>query len=236
LPPVAQLIVTPSTGLAPLPVVASAVGSSDSDGSIASYRFDFGDGTVVGPQSLPTAAHTYAAGRWTCTVTVTDNAGATATASVAVTATLLGLGANVVSNPSFESDTTGWVPVGGSEMQRVSGGYDGRYSLEMRHSGSGIARFAVTSQPVVNSTGAPGPGTMVALRPGPDPGEQPAPRVVPNPVRTDARLTLSISRPGPLGVRIFDPGGRLVRTLREEMPATGSQVVAFDGRADDEAP
>ena len=77
---------------------------------------------------------------------------------------------------------------------------------------------------------------MIDLGPGPDPGEQLAPRVVPNPVRTDARLTLSISRPGPLSVRIFDPGGRLVRTLREEMPATGSQVVAFDGRADDGAP
>src|SRR5881628_98326 len=89
-PPVASLTVTPSSGVTPLPVVASGVGSSDPDGSIVSYRFDFGDGTVVGPQSLPTAAHTYAAGRWVCTVTVTDNAGATATASVAVTATLLG--------------------------------------------------------------------------------------------------------------------------------------------------
>src|SRR2546422_6617174 len=91
--PVARLTVVPSTGVAPLPVVASGVGSSDPDGSIVSYRFDFGDGTVVGPQSLPTAAHTYAAGRWICTLVVTDNGGATGSASVVVTVTSLGIAA-----------------------------------------------------------------------------------------------------------------------------------------------
>src|SRR5206468_3079582 len=60
--PVASLTVTPSSGTAPLTVTANASGSSDPDGTIASYRFDFGDGTVVGPQSGSTAGHTYAAG------------------------------------------------------------------------------------------------------------------------------------------------------------------------------
>src|SRR5439155_5952231 len=85
-PPVARLTVTRSSGTAPLAVRAEASASSDPDGSITSYRFDFGDGTVVGPQSSSTATHTYAAGRWTCTVTVTDNAGATGSASVVVSA------------------------------------------------------------------------------------------------------------------------------------------------------
>src|SRR5207244_6981387 len=85
-PPVARLTVTPASGTAPLAVTADASASSDPDGSITSYRFDFGDGTVVGPQSSSTATHTYAAGRWTCTVTVTDNAGATGSASVVVSA------------------------------------------------------------------------------------------------------------------------------------------------------
>src|SRR5439155_330554 len=83
--PVARVTVTPSSGTAPLAVTADASASSDPDGTIASYRFDFGDGTVVGPQAGATATHTYAAGTWTARVTVADNGGATATASATVT-------------------------------------------------------------------------------------------------------------------------------------------------------
>src|SRR5205823_2928936 len=109
-PPVARLTVTPSSGPAPLPVVASGINSSDADGSIVSYRFDFGDGTVIGPQSRATAAHVYAAGNWACTLTVTDNAGTTGSASVVVTVTSLALSANLVGNSSFEASTAGWTP------------------------------------------------------------------------------------------------------------------------------
>src|SRR5207249_7685083 len=68
-----------------LAVTAIASASTDPDGTIASYRFDFGDGTIVGPQPGATATHTCAAGTWTARVTVTDNGGATATASATVT-------------------------------------------------------------------------------------------------------------------------------------------------------
>ena len=85
LPPVAALTLTPSSGRAPLAVTADASLSHDPDGTVASYRFDFGDGTIVGPQVSPTAPHTYAQGGWTAAVTVTDNSGATATASVDLT-------------------------------------------------------------------------------------------------------------------------------------------------------
>jgi PKD repeat protein len=83
--PVAVFTVLPNSGIAPLPVTASGAGSFDPDGSIASYRFDFGDGTVAGPLVLATTAHIYSAGTWTARLTVTDNRGATATASVVVT-------------------------------------------------------------------------------------------------------------------------------------------------------
>jgi parallel beta-helix repeat protein len=60
LPPTAVVTVTPSSGTAPLQVAADASGSTDTDATpIATYRFDFGDGSaVVGPQSQATAAHT----------------------------------------------------------------------------------------------------------------------------------------------------------------------------------
>ena len=85
-PPTAALTVTPTSGTAPLEVSADGAGSSDPDGGALSYRFDFGDGTVVGPQSGSVAVHTYAAGgSYTVSLTVTDGGGLTSTATSAVT-------------------------------------------------------------------------------------------------------------------------------------------------------
>ncbi len=58
-------------------------GSSDTDGTIASYAWNFGDGTNG---SGPAASHTYtASGTYTVTLTVTDNAAAAGTTAHAVT-------------------------------------------------------------------------------------------------------------------------------------------------------
>ena len=88
LPPVASLTVSPNDGRAPLFVTADASGSTDTDGTpIATYRFDFGDGTVVGPQTSPTATHTFTKKHtFTVKVTVTDTAGLSSTASQTVRA------------------------------------------------------------------------------------------------------------------------------------------------------
>jgi hypothetical protein len=59
-------------------------GSTDSDGSIASYSWNFGDGTPAATAASP--AHTYAqAGTYTVTLTVTDDDGATSTSSRSLT-------------------------------------------------------------------------------------------------------------------------------------------------------
>jgi PKD domain len=60
-----------------------ASGSADSDGTIQSYSWEFGDGTTA---SGTTAQHEYAkSGTFTATLTVTDNGGATDTESGTVT-------------------------------------------------------------------------------------------------------------------------------------------------------
>jgi PKD repeat protein len=82
-PPVAVISATPNVAYAPVTVNASAAGSSDPDGTIASSVISFGDGTSAGGL---TASHTYsAAGIYTLTAKVTDNLGASSSASTSVT-------------------------------------------------------------------------------------------------------------------------------------------------------
>jgi len=73
--PVAALAVSPSTGGAPLTSFFNAGDSSDPDGTIMNFAFDFGDGSnAIGS----TATHTYMTpGLYTPRITVTDNGGAT---------------------------------------------------------------------------------------------------------------------------------------------------------------
>ncbi|PYV23598.1 MAG: cellulase [Acidobacteria bacterium] len=83
-PPVAVASATPTSGAAPLTVGFSSAGSSDPDGSIASYSWSFGDGTA--PSSSPAPSHVYQnAGNYTAVLTITDNRGATGTAQVSIT-------------------------------------------------------------------------------------------------------------------------------------------------------
>jgi PKD repeat protein len=81
--PTAQAAATPDSGKAPLDVAFSSAGSSDSDGTVTGYSWDFGDSSPVDTSANPT--HQYAAaGDYTATLTVTDDSGDTDTATVAV--------------------------------------------------------------------------------------------------------------------------------------------------------
>lgn len=74
-PPVADAN-GPYTGTTGLPVTFDGSASIDPDGSIVSYDWDFGDGTIV-PNAGAAPAHTYdAEGTFNVTLTVTDDAGA----------------------------------------------------------------------------------------------------------------------------------------------------------------
>ena len=80
--PSAVVTATPASGVGPLAVSFTGSGSSDPDGSIASYAWTFGDGTSSLAQN---PSHTYSTpGAYTATLTVTDNRGGTGTASVQI--------------------------------------------------------------------------------------------------------------------------------------------------------
>ena len=82
--PVAAITVTPgTTGTAPFAVGFSGAGSVDSDGTISSYAWNFGDGTTG---SGVTVTKTYSTpGTYNARLTVTDNNGATGSRTVTIT-------------------------------------------------------------------------------------------------------------------------------------------------------
>lgn len=111
LPPVASTAgTTPTSGTAPLAVSFVGTASSDPDGIVSGYLWNFGDGTT---STLGNVSHTYsAAGTYTATLTVTDNAGATATASIVIT-----VGAPVsAKSDSVSSLALSWVASGKSAV------------------------------------------------------------------------------------------------------------------------
>jgi PKD repeat protein len=148
-PPNAALSVTPSSGDAPLAVTADASASTDTDATpIDTYRFDFGEGTVVGPQAQATADHTYnAAGTYTVTVTVTDTGGKSSEASAQVTVTTTAPN-NLVGNPGFETNTTGWkTPAASITLERVAGGHSGDWAAKLTNTGAAGANCEITDAP-----------------------------------------------------------------------------------------
>jgi PKD repeat protein len=81
-PPAAVLTAAQTSTIVGKPLAFSAVGSVDSDGSIARFDWDFGDGTRLERSSPEPVLHTFASGgRKTVRLSLTDDRGATATAT-----------------------------------------------------------------------------------------------------------------------------------------------------------
>lgn len=80
--PTARATSSASSGVPPTAISFSASGSTDPDGTIVSYAWNFGDSTAATGSS---ATHTFAAnGVYTVTLTVTDNRGGTDTDTLTV--------------------------------------------------------------------------------------------------------------------------------------------------------
>ncbi len=112
--PIAALSVSSGSILVGGSITASAAGSSDPDGSIASTTIDFGDGTLVAASA---ASHQYKlAGTYAVKTTVTDNLGASSstTKTVVVKPQFV-----TITSPTFSSTTNSQVRATGT----ASSGY-----------------------------------------------------------------------------------------------------------------
>ncbi len=143
--PFGVLEMAPSSGIAPLTVNADGRASTDRDGIITEYEFDFGDGTSIQSGPVGTASHTYGAGSWNARLTVHDDRGGnyTVTKPVLVAAPVA---QNLVTNASAETDLSGWRAYATSNLDRIEGGFTGGYAMRSI-GGPSTASFGINDSP-----------------------------------------------------------------------------------------
>jgi hypothetical protein len=108
-PPTSLFSVSATSGSAPLNITFSGSSSFDSNGTIASYTWSFGDGTSATGQ---TAYHTYStAGTYTAALRVTDNQGASSTTNRTITVQAGSKTPNINIEAGEVSVSSSWVRV-----------------------------------------------------------------------------------------------------------------------------
>lgn len=209
-PPVAVAGASAVAGQAPLAVVFSSDGTNDPDGSIATYSWDFGDGSSAGGAS-PT--HTFTqGGSYTVTLMVTDNQGAASS----VTTTVVVAPPNGAPTAAISVDpTTGTAPEQFTFDGSGSSDGDGTVVAYEWDFGDGASSSSPTPThaytaggsysvelTVTDNQGATGTSSLLVAVAD---NQLPAPQVIADPTSGQAPLDVSFDGTGSL-----DPDGTLV--------------------------
>lgn len=135
-------------------------GSTDTDGTVAAWRWSFGDGQSA---DGATASRTYAAdGTYPVTLTVTDDDGATATASTTVTVSAPPPVTDVARDPFARTVSNGWgtADVGGAWT--VSGSTN-RFAVSDGAGRQALTAPGTTAEATLAAARATGVDTRVSL-------------------------------------------------------------------------
>jgi PKD repeat protein len=132
--PIAAFSINPAEGFAPLMVHTDGSASSDVDGTITGYDWDFGDGSTG---TGVTSDHTYnESGNYQITLTVTDDGGSQSTATYIVN--VLPVGSNLLTDGGFENGGQSWANIGSSGLKVVASTFhSGSKSVEIAAPTSG---------------------------------------------------------------------------------------------------
>lgn len=155
--PTADFTATPTNGTAPLNVNFDAAASNDSDGTIISYAWDYGDGqTGTGK----TTSHSYSApASYTAVLTVTDDDNATATKSQVIMASAPATTTTSTTSTTTTSTTTSTTTTAPS----------GALAFKLSWSGNADLDLLVTEpNGNVNYYGNPGPSASGGRAPADD--------------------------------------------------------------------
>ncbi|MCY1032737.1 PQQ-dependent sugar dehydrogenase [Corallococcus sp. BB11-1] len=158
-PPVAVASAMPREGTPALLVRFSSAGSSDPDGDVLQFHWDFGDGSPV--STLPAPEHTYvAAGTYVARLTVSDGRGGSHSATVSISVGNLAPVATIHSpSETFRFKVGDVVAYSGSASDAEDGPLpDDRlaWTVTLRHCTAGTCH----SHPYSTSTGASGSFTV----------------------------------------------------------------------------
>ena len=159
LPPVAQINLSTAAGPAPLTVKFDGSLSTDSDGTISAYNWDYGDGQTGSGQ---VTTHTYNNfGTYLAALTVTDNRGATAMATTTIGVTEIEIPPSSTAAPAvlhlkFDDDPAGGVIdssvynhlATGQAVNLTSGQLGGAYAF----TSSAGSYVLVPNHPTLNAT------------------------------------------------------------------------------------
>jgi alpha-tubulin suppressor-like RCC1 family protein/subtilisin family serine protease len=144
--PTASVQASPTSGNAALLVSFNGTGSSDPDGTVASYAWNFGDGQTG---SGATVTHLYTTpGSFVAMLTVTDNLGATGSATVSITVNAANLA------PTFTSPSTAQGALGSPFRYTLSasGAAPISYSVSNLPAGLSFSGNAITGTPTTGGT------------------------------------------------------------------------------------